>query len=70
VTTEDQYQELREEFLRLLTMDSDTRDARRKEYNQAIFAPENLGGWMVFQGTSLSMVMRKYDRAVKNLGKR
>lgn len=58
---------VREEFLKLLTQDSETRDMRRKEYNQAIFNPE---GWAVFNGTDLNMVMDKFDHAVKNLDKR
>ena len=58
---------LREEFLRLLTVDSQTQDRRRRDYNQAIFAPEEAGGWAVFNGTDLHMVMRAFDRAVKNL---
>jgi hypothetical protein len=59
-------EELRAEFLRLLTEDSETRDRRRKEFNQAIFAPVAEGGWAVFNGTNLDMVMEKFDRAVKN----
>lgn len=59
--------ELRREFLRLLTEDSKTNDARRKEFNQAIFAPEDKGGWACFTGTSLDMVMEKFDKAAKNL---
>lgn len=55
---------LRDEFLRLLTEDSTTHDARRREFNQAIFSKD---GWAVFNGTSLDMVMRKYDRAVRNM---
>ncbi len=54
---------LRELFLKYLTEDSETQDARRKEFNQAIFDAEK--GWAVFNGTSLDMVMGKFDRAVK-----
>lgn len=57
--------ELREEFLRLLTVDSETSDRRRKEFNQAIFDGER--GFACFNGTDLSMVMDKFDRAVRNL---
>lgn len=57
--------ELREEFLRLLTVDSETDDRRRKEFNQAIFDGER--GFACFNGTDLSMVMDKFDRAVRNL---
>lgn len=59
---------LREEFLRLLTEDSETSDRRRKEYNQAIFDADR--GFACFSGTDLSMVMDKFDQAVKNLGRR
>jgi hypothetical protein len=57
---------LREEFLRLLTQDSETKDRRRKEYNQAIFAPESDGGYAVFTQTDLEMVLQKFDRAERN----
>lgn len=57
---------LRDEFLRLLTEDSDTKDRRRKDYNQAIFAPMERGGYAIFTGTSLDMVMEKFDRAAQN----
>ena len=57
--------ELRQLFMKYLTEDSKTGDARRKEFNQAIF---NKGeGWQVFQGTNLDMVMEKFDRAIKEL---
>lgn len=55
----------RREFLRLLTEDSETKDARRKEFNQAIFNAEE--GWACFHGTDLDMVMDKFDAAVRNI---
>jgi len=58
-------QKLRQLFLRYLTIDSDTKDMRRKEFNQAIFDAKE--GWQIFNGTDLDMVMEKFDRAVKNL---
>ena len=61
--------ELRQEFLRLLTEDSETSDRRRREFNQAVFAPEEEGGRAIWTGTDLEMVMSKFDRAVKNLKK-
>lgn len=57
---------LRAEFLRLLTVDSETKDRRRREYNQAIFDADE--GWAVFNGTDLDMVMQKFDRAVRLMG--
>lgn len=57
-------EELRAEFLRMLTQDGGTTDRRRKEYNQAIFMPE---GHAIWTETDLSMVMDKFDKAAKNL---
>jgi hypothetical protein len=57
--------DLRAEFLRLLTEDSETRDRRRREFNQAIFDGER--GNAVFNGTDLDMVMDKFDRALRIL---
>ena len=53
---------VRREFLRLLTQDSETRDRRRKDYNQAIFDAE--GGWEIWTNTDLGMVMGKLDKAI------
>ncbi len=52
---------LRDVFLKYLTEDSETKDARRKEFNQAIFNAQE--GWAVFNGTDLEMVMAKFDKA-------
>jgi hypothetical protein len=54
---------LRELFLKYLTVDSETHDARRKEFNRAIFDARE--GWQVFNGTDLDMVMEKFDKAIK-----
>ena len=43
-------------------------DRRRKEFNQAIFNKER--GFACFNGTDLDMVMDKFDKAVKSLGRR
>ena len=56
-------EKLRESFIKYLTVDSETKDARRKEFNQAIF--NDVEGWAVFTGTDLDMVMEKFDKAVK-----
>lgn len=58
---------LRAEFLRLLTVDSETNDRRRKEYNQAIFNAK--GGWAVWSSTDLDMVMSKFDKATRNVAR-
>ena len=59
--------QLRVLFLKYLTVDSETQDARRKEFNQAIFDARE--GWAVFNGTNLDMVMERFDRAVKEFGR-
>jgi hypothetical protein len=59
------HQELREEFLRLLTVDSETKDGRRKEFNQAIFDADR--GYAIWTSLTLDMVMGKFDKAVRNL---
>jgi hypothetical protein len=58
---------LRAEFIRLMTEDSGITDGRRKGYNQAIFAPQEAGGWAVWSNMTLDMVMDKFDRASKNV---
>jgi len=59
---------LRKLFLKYLTVDSNLQDARRKEFNQAIFiAPSDkvLSGHQVFCNTDLDMVLEKFDKAVR-----
>jgi hypothetical protein len=56
---------LKLEFLRLLTEDSPHHDARRKDFNLALFDAKE--GWAVFCRTDLEMVMEKFNKAVKNL---
>ena len=61
---------LRRLFLKYLTVDSETQDARRKEFNQAIFMPDDgtfHAGCQVFTNTDLDMVMEKFDKATKHL---
>lgn len=60
-------EELRAEFVKLLTTDGPTKDRRRREFNQAIFAAADKGGWAVFNGTDLEMVLTKFDRAVRRI---
>lgn len=60
---------LRSLFVKYLTEDSETQDARRKEFNQAIFIDpkdEMFSGRQVFNGTDLNMVMEKFDKAIKD----
>ena len=56
---------LHDKFLRLLTTDSETKDRRRLEFNQAIFDADE--GWAVFNGTDLDMVMAKFNKAVREV---
>ena len=58
-------EKLRKAFIHNLTFDSVTQDARRKEFNQAIFDAKE--GWAVFNGTDLDMVMEKFDKALQGL---
>lgn len=63
-------EDLRSEFVRLLTADTPTNDRRRSEYNQAIFFPANEFSWSgkpIRNVTTLDMVLEKFDKAVKNL---
>ena len=60
--------DLRELFIKYLTIDSDTKDARRKEFNQAIFIEPSdklYGGCQACNNVDLNMVMGKFDKAVK-----
>lgn len=59
------YQELRERFIHYLTVDSETTDRRRRDFNLAIFDARE--GWACWNGTDLSMVLEKFDKAVKSL---
>ena len=65
--TPEDAERLRADFLRFLTVDGDTNDRRRRGFNQAIFNAE--GGWAVFSGTDLDMVMEKFDRAVREVSR-
>jgi len=61
---------LRTLFLRYLTEDSETKDARRKGFNQAIFIPPDdkaFPGRQVFSNTELYMVIEKFDKAVRDV---
>lgn len=60
--------DLREAFLARLTVSSPHSDRRRKDYNQAIFNPDE--GWAIFNGTDLDMVLDAFDAAVKDCAKK
>jgi len=59
------WEDLREEFIRVMTVDSETQDRRRKGYNQAIFDADS--GNPIFVRTGLGMVLGKFDQAVRNM---
>ncbi len=61
------YGALREEFIALLTRDSETTDRRRKDYNQAVFMDNGESSWT---SIDLDMVLEKFDKAVKNINRR
>ena len=58
--------EVRRLFIKYLTESSETQDARRKEFNQAIFDAKE--GWACYSNTDLDMVIEKFDRAIAELG--
>lgn len=63
------WDDLREEFIRCMTVDSETRDHRRKDFNEAIFDAER--GYAIWTKLDLGMVLAKYDQAVRRMkGKR
>ena len=53
---------IRKLFIKYLTQDSETRDARRKEFNQAIFDAQK--GFANYCQTDLDMVLEKFDKAL------
>lgn len=62
------FSELRELFIRRMTEDSETKDARRKDFNQAIFGVRPDGStYQCFNGTDMQMVLQCFDDAVQDL---
>lgn len=59
------YEELRKAFIKRLTVDSPHHEARRKDFNQAIFDADK--GFACFNGMDLDMVLEKFDAAVRDL---
>lgn len=52
----------RKEFVHRLTIDSEHRDRRRNDYNQALFDPDH--GTAIYTNTDLLMILRAFDDAV------
>ena len=62
-----QIHELRNCFIKRMTVDSETQDRRRKDYNQAIFCDYGNGEHeQVFSCTTMEMVLDCFDDAVKD----
>ena len=66
--------ELREAFIRRMTVDSDHHDRRRKDFNQAIFdywsdneAKDPRDTYLVWSDLTMDMVLRCFDDAVKDV---
>lgn len=55
-------------FIKRMTVDSETQDRRRKDYNQAIFFWDDYHNeyCQVFNGTNMEMVLQCFDDAVKD----
>lgn len=61
---------LRSLFIRRMTEDSETKDRRRKEFNQAIFGFNDDGTtYQCFCDTDMYMVLDCFDNAVRDLEK-
>jgi len=61
---------LRDLFLKYLTVGGETKDARRKDFNQAIFidpTDKYSGGCQRWSGIDLDMVMEKFDKAMREI---
>ena len=60
--------EIRELFIKRMTVDSDHNDRRRKDYNQAIFFCDTYTtDWKpCFDYTTMDMVLQCFDDAVKD----
>lgn len=61
------FEELRELFIKRMTVDSDHNDRRRKDFNQAIFCYKDDGStYACWYGTDMDMVLQCFDNAVKD----
>lgn len=59
--------EFRDLFIRRMTIDSETTDRRRKDFNQAIFHYDDDGGtYPVWYPTDMEMVLQCFDDAIKD----
>ena len=61
------FEELRELFIKRMTVDSDHFDRRRKDFNQAIFGYNDDGStYACWSETDMDMVLQCFDDAVKD----
>lgn len=61
------FAELRELFIKRMTIDSEHNDMRRKDYNQAIFCDYGRGEYeSVWDNLTMEMVLQCFDDAVKD----
>ncbi len=61
------FDKLRELFIRRMTEDSETKDRRRKDFNQAIFGYRDDGStYPCWCETDMDMVLKCFDDAVKD----
>ena len=61
---------LRALFIKRMTEDSETRDRRRKDFNQAIFGFRDNGTtYACFDDMDMSMVLKCFDDSVKDYGR-
>ena len=59
------FAELRELFIKRMTVDSETHDRRRKDFNQAIFGYRDDGStYACWTDTDMDMVLQCFDDAV------
>lgn len=56
---------LRAAFIRRLTVDSETHDRRRRDFNQALFDADE--GFACFNDIDLDMILQKFDAAVLDI---
>lgn len=63
-------EKVREEFIKLLTVDSETLDARRRDFNVSLFAPREEGGHQRWTALYIEDITEKFDKAVKNVSKK
>ena len=61
------FAELRDLFIKRMTIDSEHNDRRRKDYNQSIFCDYGRGEHeAVWNNTTMEMVLQCFDDAVKD----